>query len=243
MSENRTSFFTQKEQTLYHITDRAKLNVILVEGLHPDIGANSLICAEDEKMVYLADLDSIPYWVILLAIKEPVLLEVKGISAEKFQYSCYAEYITYDIITPEHISLADQSLLNDVTIKHMQALCKSYVISLSISCLWIIRGYTYGTIDDIPFESILAFLSAIERLDYSCCSLSEWHDVVREYGESGEYTFCDHYSYKERSGPKLFEQIVLFPEDKYLPIRKRLHDIIQQLFPGCEEWETGGWTG
>lgn len=202
-----------------------------------------MICSEDDKRIYLTDLDSIPYWVILLGLKDPVLLEIKDISAERFQYSYYAEYPFSQVITPEHISLADQSLLDTVTDEHMKTLCREYIISLSMACLWIVKGYTYDRVDDIRFESISALLSATERLDYSCCSLSEWHDVVREYGESGQYTFCDHYAYKDLCGPPLFEQIILFPEDQHLPIRKRLHDVIQQLFPGCEDWETGGWTG
>ena len=66
---------------------------------------------------------------------------------------------------------------------------------------------------------------------------------MRDYGDEGEYTFCDHYAITDSYGPKLFEQVVLFPEDEHLAVRKHLSDTIKRIFPDCKNWETGGWTG
>lgn len=244
MSTERTNVFGYNvPDTLFHLTNEESLQQILAEGLKPSIGVNSEICSERENRIYLTDKDSIPYWCVLLDIKNPILLEVHNADVEKFQYSCYSEYVCSDTIPSEDITIADQSLLMFDRKEYMQSVCKEYIITLSLICLWIVKAYTYGRVDDLAFEEISALLNVVDRLDYSCAPLSDWKEFVQEYGASGEYTFCDHYSYKQRGGPKLFEQIVLFPADEYLPVRQRVSDIITKLFPGCEEWETGGWTG
>lgn len=230
-------------QPLYHITSQNRLQKILSNGLTPDIGNNSRVCYEKEKRVYLTDTDSIPYWCILLGVESPVLLEIRDVITEKFQYGYYTEHITTEAISPENISLADQSLLLFDKHKYMKKLCETYIESLSHICLWLVRAYTYDAVDDVYFDEISALLNAVARLDFSCASQQEWQHIVQEYGASGEYTFCDHYCYKQTDGPKLFEQITLFPEDKHLPLRQQVSNTIKSLFPGCENWETGGWTG
>lgn len=244
MSSDKTNIFgTVESQVLYHITNKSNAQQILAEGLKPNVGTNSKLCSEEQEMIYLTDKESIPYWVILLDIKDPVLLEVRDIMTEKFQYSYYAEYQCSQTISPEHITLADQNLLNTVTVEYMKTLCEEYIYTLSILCLRIIDAYTYDEVNNLDFDKVSALLGIVARLDYSCAPLSYWKEVVQKYGESGEYTFCDRYCYNQEDGHKLFEQMVLFPEDEYLPIRQRFSDIIKTLFPGCEEWETGGWTG
>lgn len=233
----------QTYKQLYHITSQNNLSEIFSEGLVPSIGTNSFACYEKEKRVYLTDIDSVPYWCILLGVESPVLLEVRDVTAEKFQYSYYAEYTTAKTISPKNISLANQFMLQFDKNKYMKKLCETYIETLSHICLWLIRAYTYDTVNDVCFDEISALLNAVDRLDYSCASQQEWRRIVQDYGESGEYTFCDHYSYKQKSGPKLFEQITLFPEDKHLSLRQQVANTITNLFPDCKNWETGGWTG
>ena len=117
-----TSFFSNPKEVLYHITSRANLPGILANGLCPSIGNNSALCRENDQRIYLTDEKSLPYWVILLNIKDPVLLKVSDISAEKFAYDIYKEFIYTGTITPKHISVADQSLLQSVSVEDMQAL-------------------------------------------------------------------------------------------------------------------------
>ena len=76
-----TSFFSNPKEVLYHITSRANLPGILANGLCPSIGNNSALCRENDQRIYLTDEKSLPYWVILLNIKDPVLLKVSDISA------------------------------------------------------------------------------------------------------------------------------------------------------------------
>lgn len=244
MKQNKVpTVYDDETKILFHITDRSNLQNILSKGLHPCIGNNSAICSEKEAKVYLTDFDSIPYWAILLDIANPILLTVSDVNAEKFQYSYYTEYTSREVISSKHISIADQSLLANKTSKYMQILCKEYMICLCAICLWIVRGYTYNKVEEIPFDSISALLSAVNRLDYSCRSEEEWKTVLEDYGADGEYTFCDHYAYTDSHGPKLFEQITLFEEDEHASLRKQIHDTITKLFPSCNDWETGGWTG
>lgn len=240
---NETSFFSSPKEVLYHITSKANLSGILANGLCPNIGNNSALCRENDQQIYLTDEKSLPYWIILLNIKDPVLLKVSDISAEEFAYDIYKEFIYTGVIIPKHISLADQSLLQSVSVEDMQALCTSYVYGLCYSCLVIVHGYTYNRVDEILFDEIETILAVIDRLDFTCYTQDKWKKIMRDYGDEGEYTFCDHYAVTDSYGPKLFEQVVLFSEDEHLAVRKHLSDTIKRIFSDCKNWETGGWTG
>lgn len=243
MKSNTTDFFSEPtaaiDRNFYHITERSSVSSILQNGLKPQLGHNSMICKEKLPVICLTDAESIPYWLLLLAVKDPVLVKVQvAYEPEKISYSEYSEYLVFKDIPSDVISLADQSLLHrDISIVQKD-LCKSYMYSMCFMCVRIIRAYAKNDLEEDDFNQVCTFLNIIDRLDFSCYTQNEWRDIISDFGSSGEYTICD----KSVERVPLWARILMYPEDQYTEVRMRLSRTIQTLFYGCLDLNTGGMT-
>lgn len=91
-----------QEILLYHITEAENVQKIKKRGLLPSLGNNSKLCGETEQRIFCCDYKSIPYWLLILRPKNPVLLRIKKNirEIEKFEYSSYQEYMLDTAVNP-----------------------------------------------------------------------------------------------------------------------------------------------
>lgn len=227
--------------TLYHITDKSNIGYILSQGLVPQIGNNSRLLHEHNPCIYLTDEKSIPYWLILLGIQNPVVLRVQLKSCPRLvQYSNYKEYRARKAIPPRQISVCNIETSID-TQEAMKVLCQDYVYNLSRTCVTLIQFYEHQ-IDTISTQRLLTQLMIAERFDFTCYSQAQWRAYLKNLGENGEYTFLDLYAIGSNN-PPLWAKLLTYPQDQLTGIRTQIAQFIQSHFYGCLDLSTGGWTG
>lgn len=231
--------------TLYHITSDENYYSIKEHGLVAKIGSNSGLCQEKKSRIFLSDKASLPYWYILLARPNSVILEVKLNSyPRKFQYGLYKEYVASKSIPPDRIRLSGVISPSGIT-EAMKELCESYAYDLGHVCIRLIRYYE-GQIDYATLDAryLSIYVGVLSRLDFSCLTQDEWRAYFRELGESGIYTFLD--SYEVAGKPEcssLWLKLTTYPPDELSPLRNAMVSFIKANFPRCLDMNTGGWTG
>lgn len=243
-------------RTFYHLTSQDSVESILTNGLEPRIGNNSLLIMEEKPAIYLSDLESLSYWIILLKIDKPALLKIEldDLACKKIEdvlYDNYIEYVCHDIINPSCISVDVDTMkfLSDIqrTLPEsnfaMKNICMAFFDDISHMCRQFVRHYDTDTIKIDPErrEWLQNQLTLLSRLDWSCLPQSKYCELLTELGESGEYTFDDRFKNKG----KIWQEIAQFdydePEIKELAIQ--LSNFIQKNFPECLDLNTGGYTG
>lgn len=231
--------------TLYHITDKTNIPSILAHGLKPKVGANSALCYEPTRFIYLTDEKSIPYWRILLGIENPVVLAIQiDETPECVEYNVYNEYCVDTDIPADQISIANDIDLKATDTRAMRYLCYDQMIALSNICQTIVTCYKRHEslkpfVDDIIRETAIC-----KRMDFACYTQAEWAEFLKSYGEEGAYTFCDKYDiYGVKSKPPLWQKITMYKPDEFTDIRNEVSRLIQTSFPDCLWLNTGGWTG
>lgn len=232
----------KEKQVLYHITEASNLPKIRTEGLVPSIGKNSALSAEEEPYVYLCDYRSIPYWMLILRIQDPVLIRVhvETEETEEYVYSCYREFLAGKKVSPSKLSVLPipkkvKDRLDDVN----QELCLEYIYSLAHLCLDYARFYT-GTRDirkeDLAAES-RTVLRVVRGLDYQTVPKEEIRNTIRESGNGG-YAFTDHFCNTRR---RLWSQLSHYGKDDLEKDRMELYRFMKETFGNYLYIETGGW--
>lgn len=224
---------------LYHLTDEASLKNILRNGLEPRLGDNSRFIRDDRKGVFLCDLDSIPYWEILLDRHVILAVDEEPDIEDEIVYSGYREYYMRGVIPPEKISVINNNISDADRREAMRALCSGHLISMSVFTLDCARFYNNNSSlseYDIWLQGE-ALSAVLTRLDYNCAGQEEWRDYLKIYGEQGEYTFCDEYC---RTGKRLWQQLIGYDEDVTARCREKIHNFIESKFPFAENLYTGG---
>lgn len=231
--------------TLYHITSDENYYNIKEHGLVAKIGGNSSLCQEAKPRIFLSDKASLPYWYILLARPNSVILAVKLNSyPKKFQYGLYKEYIASKTIPPNRIQLSNIICPSNTT-EAMKELCKSYAYDLGHICIRLIRYYE-GQIDyaNLDTQHLIIYTKVLPRLDFSCLTQDEWRAYLKGLGESGEYTFLDAYDvYGKPRYPSLWLKLTTYPPDELSTLRNNIAAFVRANFPLCLDMSTGGWMG
>lgn len=239
--------------TLYHITEKRKVDSILKNGLLPKVGKRSKNI-ESVPIICLTELEYLDVWKILLHLNQPAVLEIRlpeiehddivsGLveNFDNVNYDGYKEIRTNAKIEPDCISLV--KIPNDRKHKRntMRMLCQNYIDSFSYVCTCCARHYAdgvrkYTTQEDIEgmLQSIYSILS---HLNFSVLSTPEKRKYLKNFGESGEFTFLDTYL---KSGKKLY-QLSMYDDDRTYDIRCKLEDLIRKNFADCLDICTGGW--
>lgn len=232
-------------EILFHITEEENLSSILERGLLPKIGRNSSMIWEDTPRVFLSDLESLPYWIILLGVKHPVIFSVfVDKEPEFFNYCYYKEYYSYTPISPSKLSIVS-NVDSDCIHAAMVKLCEGYVDWICNYCVRLLHHYEHN----IPVEQVYDAridiqFDIIKRLDYSCRTQLEWRKYIKSIGERGKYTFFDEFAVVGKP-PKMpiWKKLLTYPEDKLSHTRCLISEFIQSKFPDCLDMTTGGWTG
>lgn len=227
---------------LYHITTKAALPGIMHMGLQPLIGKNAKAVNETKPGIYLCAYKDIPYWSILLDREAVFQVDIPK-NFKKFAYWEYDEYITEQPIAFENMKRVYPP---KPTVEHMKKLCMSYLVSISDICKYTASYYRYKNRQNNPYnkQSLLqqytAILTCLPKIDYSISDASEIREYLKEFGESGEYTFCDRYL---KTDKKLYQQLIEYPQDELTESRKQLYDYIIENLNVCLDMNTGSWTG
>lgn len=227
---------------LYHLTTLECLSRILLEGLIPKHGLNSIIASDDLEAIYLSKQEHLPYWRILLGYTFIVEVDIdESYTIKCKHYDLYDEYIC-EVPIPQSC-IESVSTLVYIDQSAMCNLCISYTHSLSTLILNTIKDYYRNNklsyTDDL-ISYIEFFLKVSERLDFSVVPSAELRNALKEAGEDGEYTFLDSYLDTDR---KLYQQFMFFDDPLTQDVRKRLYELIINIYSDCLDLNTGGWTG
>ena len=220
---------------LYHLTTAKNAELILKEGLKCCTGERSKLVKENRPGIYLTDIDSLPYWQLILDV--PIILEVKNIqqdNLEKYDYHSYSEYIYSSNISSENINSVTMSY--DVS-KYNCRLSLDVLDTISDVCVRCAQYYNdinklsdYEKNDYIKGLKHLLVLSKhlLNRIDLFSCK----REVVTEHligsAEDGEYTLCDEYKH---TGLRLYEQLIHYRHDELTEHRKALYEKCIEKFP------------
>ena len=225
---------------LYHITEKKNVEKILNEGLIPKIGPRSE-GIEPEPLICLTEEKYIPIWKILLGIRSPKILRVSicpSIS-HRTAYADYEEYTVSESVSPTVIEPVDVHISRQTRREAMRTLCKSHIYTFSALCTEYAWFYAPGKKD--PCDHSEAWLKSecdiLERLDYSVLSTEEKRTLLKDLGESGEYTFLDTYKNTDK---KLY-QLSMYDDPCTYNIRLKFEKLISDAFNDCLDLNTGGW--
>ena len=165
-----------------------------------------------------------------------------------------ADEFSYDDTIPAEYIKSISSIHPSETI--LNELRKDYIGALSEFCVLCARYYTEGTgwRDDKELQSEIEesiqitgeiILPVIPRLHYENMPHEEKRKILQEYGENGEYTFCDDYAadYIKHPVKRLYQMLIAYPDDQFTNIRRKIYNCIKQNFKYCLRVDTGGWTG
>lgn len=226
----------------YHVTTKDKTTAIMHDGLIPKIGENATLVHEQDPAVYLCEHKDIGIWSILLNTDVVFRVTYPSEKLKKYNnYDGYAEYVSYEHISPDNIK---RIYGKKPTREQMRKLCISYIYSISTLCKNTARYY-YNTQHEADAEIELsaiyeATLLCLKHLDYSVLTMTEIKKILKNAGESGEYTLCDMYL---DTNNKLYQQLINYPNDKLTEVRTRLYNYIIKNFKKSLNIKTGGWTG
>lgn len=233
-----------KEKYLYHITKKENLPGILQEGLKPQVGDKSKLVHEKTPFVYLCRRKDLPYWKIILGESVVLKIQLDKSNCQENILGNYNEYRYKNIILPEEIVKVYTPKPSKF---HMRKLCFGYLWSLNFLTLQTAIYYTYKnekrstTLCEEELHLFCdAFIAVMDNLDYSVLAKKEVRDFLKYLGENGEYTFLDEYL---GTGKRLYEQLILFPEDSTFEKRRKIYNYIKKNLSDCLTLYTGGWTG
>lgn len=234
-------------KTLYHVTQKGKIEEIMKEGLKPQIGENAAFCLEHEPLVYMCDRKSVPYWAIMLgadAVLE-VQYDFKEGELEEYQHTSVNECVTSLVIPPECLKEDRGVITEESRSKAMRSLCEDYIYGLSHICERCACYYTrwYSTYMDVELHDYLAVttratIRVMENLDYSVMPPAEIRKLLREAADNGEYTYDDRYIDTKY---RLYQMLNRYPSDDLETFRKQLYKLITKKLKGTFRVNTGGW--
>lgn len=227
---------------LYHITEKRNAYEILKNGLNPRIGPRSK-GIETEPLICLTEKEYIPFWKILLGLNTPKILKI-SITPEDFKEITYASYKEIRIkqsIDPENISLTNIKTDHASRRNAMRLLCRDRINTISWLCQSCARYYTDGVQKSLSHKELEEFMTSeykiLKHLDFSVLTLEEKRDIIKDLGESGEFTFLDTYLDTDK---KLY-QLSMYDDPYTYDIRNNLESLISDAFTGCLDISTGGW--
>lgn len=236
----------------YHLTSEENLDSILKEGLKCMVGENSTIVGDKEKVIYLSDYNYLDYWSILLDRNIILEIDSEGIdinNIDEYSYGMYKEIIYSKDIQPQYITIANNIVIDNS--KAMRVLCTSFIyyINRLVSSIAKIFTSSYANkrynSEDLQKEkhliskNIKSVLCILNRLDYSVLPSDEIKSILRQFGDDGEYTFCDTYMNTDK---RLWEQLLFYDAGDLSEDFRKLHDCIKNTFKDCLYTHTGGWT-
>lgn len=244
-----------KTKYLYHVTTREHAKEILKKGLIPKIGPNSKLVKESEPTVYLCERKDVPYWRMMLSRPTVLAVDMNIIrqlditdNVIHHEYKRYSEYRITAHIKPEFIKRTHISHDRDEQIN--RELCLSYLIDISDICKRCAEYYTYQyDYDDdydydicSPYDNLKiqmnAMLTVLKTINYQAVCSEDIRNALQDFGESGEYTFCDTYNHTDK---KLYQKLIEYPNDDLRPLRHELYDYIKNNLSCCLDMNTGGW--
>lgn len=227
---------------LYHITEKRNIDSITKNGLIAKIGPRSK-GIESEPLICLTEKEYIVFWKILLGLHSTQILKIKNIPDEfnEINYSTYKEVRTNQNIPPEDIEPIDIRIDRTTRRSAMRLLCRDRIGVLSWLCQSCARFYTDGVQKSMSHKELEVFMTGeykiLKRLDFSVLTTEEKRNYLKNYGESGEFTFLDMYLNTEK---KLY-QLSMYNDPYTYDIRHKLEDLIAHMFEGCLDMCTGGW--
>lgn len=230
--------------TLYHVTTKENLESILKKGLIPNYKSkNSKFINDNRKGIFLCDKKSIPYWMIILKCDTilKITIETELINTS-FSYTLYNELI-YDEIIPadkiRKIKPPTKTILNFTR----ETLCDSIIRSLSnithACATFYNKNGDYEYYKDYINGRTAGIKATGERIDIHKVSDKKLKQMLREFGDDGEFTFCDTYM---NTPVRLWEQLIRYPKDDTYKNRKYIHDFIKSHFKNVLYTNTGGFT-
>lgn len=238
---------------LYHLTEKENVNRILKNGLVPKIGRNSQMAKELEPCIYLARSQDVPYWAIILNKYEVLSVDIDDnlfSDLEEFEYSNYKEYL-YHLPIPASC-IHKSSLSTTLEYDKYKTLLLSYLEDMSEVCVSFAKYIAYYNLDKEYAMQNLEYVelciniykSIIPRFNYDCISTRELHEALVKSSESGNYTICDNYDYRNLDNakrPKLWQ--LLGRHELSTDTTKWLYKWLRVTFPNKLYIDTGGWTG
>lgn len=128
---------------------------------------------------------------------------------------------------------------------------------LSEFCTYCARYYTELDSENTDEEYLDALKEAIQvtgellvpvipKLCYPDMPKEERKDILKMIGNQGAYSFCDDYDVNIEEGipvKKLYQMLILYPEDDLTEIRQTINRLIKDNFKYCLRINTGGFTG
>lgn len=228
---------------LYHITNKKNIESITKNGLKPNIGSHSKKL-ETKPVLCLTEKEYIPYWKILLGLKSTAIFKIDFVSDDfaEINYCCYKEIRTKTSISPEHLTLVEIEPDQTKHQKAMRELCESRIYTFSWLCQSCARLYTDGIQKTMTHSEIDNFLNkeyaVLKNLDFSMLTSKEKQELLKDLGESGEFTFLDQYLNTEK---KLY-QLSMYDDPHTRKIRRKIEKLIAKAFDGCLDMCTGGWS-
>lgn len=247
-------------KALYHLTDKKNLDSILSNGLIPQIGPTSKLMGEERNTVFLCEEKDIGKWRIIL--DKNVLLRIDGIDESgltKTSYSEYDEYAYDRPILPANIRLESDCV--EIKNSDMKVLCSSYLITMSVfaticaefeeqlqkhNCHNFSEEERDAVLEKngvMPVETLVylgkSLTVVLPRLDYRTADMTEWSNVLKEYGSMGEYSFCDTY---KKTGKRLWQMLNEYDISPECNQQFRtIYKFIADTFPFAYSLNTGGW--
>ena len=239
---------------LYHVTDDEHAEMILKNGLIPQIGERSKLACEKEAYIYLCDKKSVPFWATIL--DKHVVLRV-NIEKEKmdagnvYGYFYYQEVLYTEPIVAKNICKSKVPLT--LTVEQEKDLALSYIDTISLACINFATYVTYKEKEGRKqfVESQLTYVKdcvnlckfVLPHLNFAALSTRDLANHLHEAGDGG-CTLCDTYDVLEsgmREGIRLYELLNEHPlateETKWL------YKWLKKTFPRKLRVNTGGWTG
>lgn len=226
--------------TLYHLTSIDHLQNIMKNGLIPQVGENCKRIGEEKAAIFLCEKKDVGKWRIMIG--NTILLTLEGIditALDKREYPKCSEYRSFKPIAPEHIKAVHYD--TGYSPADMEELCSSYLLALSQFTVDCAYYYGSGELNPDEQEFLYSFardvLTVLRQLDYSIKPMEFWVDVLKDYSDCGEYTFCELYD--SDNNIRLWQQLIRYEEDELCGVLFEIYDFIEKTLPFATELCTG----
>lgn len=240
----------------YHLTQPEFIDSIRKEGLKPMLGERSKSIGDKKEKICLCSENSIDAWSIMLGTNTVIKIIVPDEDKIKLvDITEISDEYNYDGVIPS------EYIVDIFTVKPKKAVLDQlrydYIWGLSEFCTYCARYYTELDSENADEEYLCELedeiritgellIPVIPRLKYREMSKEGRKDILKMIGNQGAYSFCDDYDVNVEEGKsvkKLYQMLILYPEDDLTEIRQTINRLIKDNFKYCLRVNTGGFTG
>lgn len=184
----------------YHTTKQNNIQSIQERGLLPDYkNINKRRVHDPRNCIFLCDKKSIPFWMILLNHNTVFEVQIPDTpNPNTFNYTDYMEYTYRHPIPNTQIKQIKPATKEELKQANLN-LCENTIISLCfLTSRFIDYYHRHGKEDKTKFyeyakPSLRSIQTAAKQIDFTQLSDEKIKTILQNFGNNGEYTFCDTY--------------------------------------------------